>query len=133
MATETPDLDKINNSADENSVWTLVSSGDLNKTNKSATVTEFEVYMDGTSTGLTGTEREVTLLYPNPVKRGEPLNVAAQGRLKIYTIDGVNVCDVVVDGEASVSTQNFIPGIYLAVVFLYARFWEARTVFLRFD
>mgnify|MGYP000168769418 len=72
--------------------------------------------MDGTSTGLTGTEREVTLLYPNPVKRGEPLNVAAQGRLKIYTIDGVNVCDVVVDGEASVSTQNFIPGIYLAVV-----------------
>ena len=83
---------------------------------ESATVTEFEVYMDGTSTGLTGTEREVTLLYPNPVKRGEPLNVAAQGRLKIYTIDGVNVCDVVVDGEASVSTQNFIPGIYLAVV-----------------
>ena len=140
VATETPDLDKINNSADENSVWTLVSSGDLNKTNKSvtvdrvkaryvkieipsgnidgesATVTEFEVYMDGTSTGLTGTEREVTLLYPNPVKRGESLNVAAQGRLKIYTIDGVNVCDVVVDGEASVSTQNFIPGIYLAVV-----------------
>ena len=140
VATETPDLNKINNSADENSVWTLVSSGDLNKTNKSvtvdrvkaryvkieipngnidgesATVTEFEVYMDGTSTGLTGTEREVTLLYPNPVKRGEPLNVAAQGRLKIYTIDGVNVCDVVVDGEASVSTQNFIPGIYLAVV-----------------
>ena len=37
---------------------------------ESATVTEFEVYMDGTSTGLTGTEREVTLLYPNPVKRG---------------------------------------------------------------
>ena len=36
--------------------------------------------------------------------------------MKIYTIDGVNVCDVVVDGEASVSTQNFIPGIYLAVV-----------------
>ena len=64
-----PDLNKINNSADENSVWTLVSSGDLNKTNKSVTVdrvkaryvkieipsgnidgelnciTEFEVYM----------------------------------------------------------------------------------------
>ena len=36
--------------------------------------------------------------------------------MKIYTIDGLNVCDVVVDGEASVSTQNFIPGIYLAVV-----------------
>lgn len=68
--------------------------------------------MDGTSTGLTGTEREVTLFYPNPVKRGEPLNVAAQGRLKIYTIDGLNVCDVVVT-EKRVSRLRILYRVFI--------------------
>lgn len=138
VATECPDLDK-DNATDGNEGWTLVTSG-LNKNCKSVTiepvearyvkleipsehvegesasVTEFEVYRSDTPTGIEATGNEDFAVYPNPVKRGESLHLMAQGLVSIYTIDGKPVWSSWVDEAATLSTDDFLPGIYLGQV-----------------
>ena len=137
VATETPDLDKVNNDGDSNTCWTKVVNGELNKDVKEIAVNnvraryikleipadkvvaemgkivEFEVYASVPTTGNILLDNTKVSLYPNPIKRGEALSVSGEGELAIYTLNGILVYSKLFAGHEMLNTDIFQPGTYI--------------------
>ncbi len=54
-------------------------------------------------------------VYPNPVNAGENINVVAEGKaeVNIFAANGTKVLTEAIEGNATISTQNFQAGIYV--------------------
>lgn len=137
VATETPDLDKVNNDGDSNTCWTKVVNGELNKDVKEIAVNnvraryikleipadkvvaemgkivEFEVYASVPTTGNILLDNMKVSLYPNPIKRGEALSVSGEGELAIYTLNGILVYSKLFAGHEMLNTDIFQLGTYI--------------------
>lgn len=57
-------------------------------------------------------------IYPNPVNAGEPVTVEAEGDavVEVYNINGSLVATQIIDGVATIATDNFASGLYIVRV-----------------
>jgi hypothetical protein len=77
-------------------------------------IREFEVY--GTYvTGIQSVEVDGDNLsvYPNPVARGESLQINTSGTLKLYSLQGALIHQQTISGSGSLATDQLAPGCYI--------------------
>ena len=131
------DLNQIEEVLDDNTSWQQVVAGEINQTTKEkqvkdvkaryvkleipqeniigneVAITEFEIYQDGLYTSILKNEKVDLNVFPNPVRKGEPLTITGEdGNISIYSVSGEKIYNAPISDKLSFFTQELASGVY---------------------